>query len=131
MNTPVAFQFPWKAKAGPIFETGLGLLSRSMKSKLESIEEFQAAVGGLIAAAYPPKGELHIDHRKVYHCPCRGAHKLIWFWRMGIELMGNSGHVDRNTAPATFECYGFGLECSHNKFGVRFYRNGEVKSGLE
>ncbi len=97
----------------------------------DQIEEFKAAIGNLIVTAYPQKGEIHLDHRKVASCPCRRPHRLIWFWRMGLELSGNGLRPEPNTAAPSFECYGLGLECAENKFGMRFFRDGTVKSGLE
>lgn len=128
MSPFVPVQFDWRAKAGDIVETGRGTLSPSMSAKRSEIDEFTAAIGNLIAAAYPQRGELHLDHQKVYHCPCRQPHKLLWFWRMEINL---SSGTDRNTGPASFVCYGLGLECAQNKFGVRFLGNGDVRAGLE
>lgn len=128
MSAPIAFQFDWRAKAGPLLETGRGLLSRSIKASETELEEFQVAVGNLIVAAYPKRGEIHLDHKKVYHCPCRKPHKLIWLRRMSIDL---SNGPDKNTGAASFGCHVIGLECSENKFGIQFFRDGTVKSGFE
>jgi hypothetical protein len=123
---PIPDQFSWRAKAGEVQETGRGLLSSRLKSA--AIDEFLVAVGGLIAAAYPQRGELHLDHQKVYHCPCRKPHKLIWSWRMKIDL---SSGQDKNTGPASYMCSVLGLECTENKFAVQFLRDGTVKAGFE
>lgn len=128
MSLPIPDQFNWSCKAGPLFETGRGLLSKTIKEKASEIDEFQVAVGNLVAAAYPQKGELHLDHHTVYSCPCLKPHKLIWLWRMSIEL---SNGPDKYTGPASFECHVFGLECTENKFAVRFLRDGTVKYGFE
>lgn len=125
---PVVHQFDWRCKAGPLVETGRGLLSSILKEKVNEIDEFQVAVGNLIAAAYPQRGELHLDHHPVYKCPCRRPHKLIWLWRMSIEL---SNGPDKNTGPASFGCHVFGLECTENKFAVQFLRDGTVRHGFE
>jgi len=127
MPSPILFQFPWRAKAGEVTEQGFGLLSPRMKAL--PVDEFEVALGNLVAAAYPMRGEVHLDHKKVLECPCRRRHKLIWFSRMSITLQG--GGRDQNTGPASFECFGLGLECEDNKFGVRFMRDGSVKSGLD
>lgn len=126
MSAPIVFQFPWRAKAGEIAEEGRGLLSGRMKSL--PVDEFEVAIGSLIAAAYPMRGEVYLDHQKILECPCRRRHKLIWFSRMAINLQNGR---DTNSKPASFECYGLGLECEDNKFGVRFMRDGTVKLGLD
>ena len=127
MSLPIPDQFEWRAKSGQLLETGRGLLSSTIKEKASELDEFKVAVGGLVAAAYPQLGELHLDHHPVYKCPCRKPHKLIWSWRMQLEL--SSG--EKNTAPASFCCHVFGLECTENKFAVRFMRDGTVQSGFE
>ncbi len=126
MSLPLPDQFPWQAISGFEVERGKGLLSERAKEMM--LDEFRVAVGNLIAAAYPSRGELHLDHQKVYKCPCQQPHKLIWKWSFEINL--KSGR-DRNTGPPSFGCHVLGLECSSNKFGIRFMRDGTVKSGME
>ena len=128
MSTPIAYQFDWRAAIGDAWHHGRGLLSAEVKSKPEQIQAFQVAVGNLIADAYPQRGEIHLDHRMVYRCPCRKSHKLIWLWRMEIAL---SSGLDKNTGAPSFGHHVLGLECSENKFGVRFMRDGTVKSGMD
>lgn len=129
MSLVIPIQFPWQAKAGEVTETGKGLLSHSIKAKTDKIEEFKVSVGNLIAAAYPKLGELHLDHHAVYRCPCSKPHKLIWKWQMSIELSTNPR--EKNTGAASFGCHIIGLECSENKFGIRFMRDGTIKHGFE
>lgn len=129
MSIPIHIQFPWQAKVGEITETGRGLLSPSIKAKSGELVEFKVAVGNLIAAAYPKRGELHLDHHAVYRCPCRQPHKLIWKWQMSIELSSNPR--EKNTGAPSFGCHVIGLECAENKFAVRFMRDGTVKHGFE
>ncbi len=126
MSVPIAYQFEWRASIGNVWHHGRGLLSPQVKGG--KIDMFQVAVGNLIAAAYPQRGELHLDHKKVYQCPCQKPHTLIWLWRMEITL---STGRDKNTGPPIFGHYVIGLKCEDNEFGVRFMRDGTVKSGMD
>lgn len=126
MNVPL--QLDWQAKIGAIIQTGRGLLSPALKLRLTEIEEFKVAVGNLIAGAYPQRGEIHLANTLVCKCDCRTPHKLIWFWRMEKTL---SSGPDKNNGAFSFVCYGLGLECDQNKFGVRFLSDGSVQPGLE
>ncbi len=126
VSLPLPDQFPWQAISGVEVETGKGLLSK--RAKEMPLDEFKVAIGNLIATAYPSRGELHLDHNLVYRCPCRNPHKLVWSWRFEIKL--NSGGMKSNGSPS-FGCHVLGLECTENKFGVRFMSDGTVKSGME
>jgi hypothetical protein len=128
VSVAVPIQFEWIARYGDKSQTGRGLLSRDVKSKEDEIDEFKVAVGNLIAAAYPKRGELHLDHRMVYSCPCNQPHKLIWIWRMDLEI---SSGPEKNTGPPSCACHVIGLICAFNKFGIRFLRDGTVKPGFD
>lgn len=129
MALAIPIQFPWQANIGDLSYSGRGLLSPSVKAAANRIDDFKVAVGNLIVAAYPKRGELHMDHHPVYKCPCRQPHKLVWSWQMSIDVSSNPR--DKNSSAPSFGCHVIGLECSENKFGIRFMRDGTVKSGFE
>jgi len=124
-ENPSAFEFEWRAKAGPLIEAGRGLLSRNLHRQKELLDEFLVLAGDLIVTVKPKCAEILLDGHRVFKCDCAAPHELVWYRTMQKQLGG-----DANSEGFRCVCYGLGLKCKQMRFGFQFFEDGRIEQGI-